>query len=65
MVTARIATEASPEGVQLALGGIADPKAAYLWRGGSSGRGRLALKETAGPRIASPGGGQLTLGWGV
>ena len=48
------------------LGVIADPNAASPWRGGSSVGGHLALKGTAGPRAASPGGrGQLTLGWGV
>ena len=54
-MTAHIATEASPGG-QLALGGIADPKAVNLWRGGSRGTS-IFLKETAGPRAASPGGG--------
>ena len=46
---------------------IADTNTASRWRGGSPGGGKhLALKGTAGPRAASPGGGgQLTLGWGV
>ena len=44
---------------------IADTNAASRWKGGSpGGGGHLALKGTAGPRAASPGGGQLTLGWG-
>ena len=36
-------------GVQLALGGIADPKAANLWRGGSWGRGTSGLKGDRWP----------------
>ena len=43
---------------------IADPNAASPGEGGVRGGGHLALKGTAGPRAASPGG-QLTLGWGV
>ena len=55
MVNARIATDISPGGY-LALGVIADTNAASRWRGGSPGRGRLALKGTADPRAANPGG---------
>ena len=44
-------------GSESALGVIADPNATSRWRGGSLGGGHLALKGTAGPRAASPGGG--------